>query len=301
VKIQEIASSLQTIMSKRKIYLYSAVIVLTFFVWLLSASKTAETSFSEHVKVAIREAGHRLLLTNQDSTSLVLPIIELENSVYELSFGNELTFLPDDLVKTVKHSFKKGKLPEYYRVSVIQCKDNEVAYSYEMSAEEENTLIPCASRSLPANCYTIEIRFTKRNSSFFQKETILYILIFIVFIFLADIFINRKKRIILSEQVKDDAIKIGSFLFYPGQNKLLKDIEEINLSKKECELLTIFVANKNRIIKRQELTKKVWEDNGVVVGRSLDTYISKLRKILKDDDAIKLINVHGVGYKLEVN
>jgi len=46
--------------------------------------------------------------------------------------------------------------------------------------------------------------------------------------------------------------------------------------------------------------KKVWEDNGVFVGRSLDTYISKLRKKLKDDDSIKLTNVHGVGYKLEV-
>jgi len=45
----------------------------------------------------------------------------------------------------------------------------------------------------------------------------------------------------------------------------------------------------------------VWEDNGVIVGRSLDTYISKLRKKLKDDASIKLINVHGVGYKLEIN
>ena len=57
----------------------------------------------------------------------------------------------------------------------------------------------------------------------------------------------------------------------------------------------------NQIIKREELTKKVWEDNGVFVGRSLDTYISKLRKKLQDDDSIQLINIHGIGYKLEVN
>jgi DNA-binding winged helix-turn-helix (wHTH) protein len=61
------------------------------------------------------------------------------------------------------------------------------------------------------------------------------------------------------------------------------------------------VAQPNQIIKRDELTKKVWEDNGVFVGRSLDTYISKLRKKLKDDDSVRLINVHGVGYKLEVD
>jgi DNA-binding response OmpR family regulator len=46
--------------------------------------------------------------------------------------------------------------------------------------------------------------------------------------------------------------------------------------------------------------KRVWEDNGVFVGRSLDTYISKLRKKLLADDAIKLTNIHGVGYKLEI-
>ena len=65
-------------------------------------------------------------------------------------------------------------------------------------------------------------------------------------------------------------------------------------------MLTIFIAQPNQIIKRDELTKKVWEDNGVFVGRSLDTYISKLRIKLKADESVKLINVHGVGYKLEI-
>lgn len=95
--------------------------------------------------------------------------------------------------------------------------------------------------------------------------------------------------------------KFGSFQFYPDQNKLIKEAQEITLSKKECEILQIFVANPNQIIKREELTKKVWEDNGVFVGRSLDTYISKLRKKLKGDDSIKLTNVHGVGYRLDLN
>ena len=93
---------------------------------------------------------------------------------------------------------------------------------------------------------------------------------------------------------------LGSFTFYPEQNKLVKEAEEISLSRKECELLALFIAKPNEVIKREELTKKVWEDNGVIVGRSLDTYISKLRKKLQDDPSIKLTNVHGVGYKLEV-
>ena len=78
------------------------------------------------------------------------------------------------------------------------------------------------------------------------------------------------------------------------------ETKEINLSKKEVELLTIFVANPNKIIKREELSKQVWEDQGVFVGRSLDTYISKLRKKLSDDETIKLTNIHGIGYNLEI-
>ena len=81
---------------------------------------------------------------------------------------------------------------------------------------------------------------------------------------------------------------------------MVKSAVEISLSKKECELLEIFFENLNDIVKREELEKRVWEDNGVFVGRSLDTYISKLRKKLKEDNAIKLTNIHGVGYKLEV-
>ena len=50
----------------------------------------------------------------------------------------------------------------------------------------------------------------------------------------------------------------------------------------------------------EKINKKVWEDNGVFVGRSLDTYISKLRKKLQDDDRIKITNIHGVGYKFEI-
>ena len=98
----------------------------------------------------------------------------------------------------------------------------------------------------------------------------------------------------------ENGINIGSFQFYPEQHKLIQKAIEIALSKKECELLEIFVANANQIVTREALTKKVWEDNGVIVGRSLDTYISKLRKKLQKDSTIKLTNVHGIGYKLEV-
>lgn len=273
---------------------------MILFSWIFFNSGDKNDASSELVKVSLRDVGHQLLLSNQDSTSLVLPVIELEASKYKLSFSNNILFEPGDLVAITQKSFQKGLLPDYYLVEVVQCEDGEVAYSYEMKYEEEKSIIPCSGRVLPLGCYTIEVQFINRRLSFSNQNIFLYLIISIAFVFLLDFFILNKKQK-NTEEFNGEFASIGSFKFYPDQNKLVKQAIEISLSKKECELLEIFIANPNQIIKRDELTKRVWEDNGVIVGRSLDTYISKLRKKLKDDESIKLTNVHGVGYKLEVN
>ncbi len=287
------------LMSKKKVYIYGSLVLITFFFWLISDSRANDGEFSERVKVSLREAGNQLLLANQDSTSLVLPIVELGKGKYELSFQDQLPMEPSHLVAILKESFQKSELPDDYRVEVVHCKDEEVAYSYEMSSNLENVIIPCIGRTMPISCYEIDVKFTKRTASFFSKQVFLYLLIFIVVIALLDFVLNTRKQEQPDSDEKEKYV-IGSFYFFPEQNKLVKAAAEISLSKKECELLAIFVSNPNQIIKRDELTKKVWEDNGVFVGRSLDTYVSKLRKKLKGDDSIKLSNVHGVGYKLEI-
>ncbi len=289
------------IMSRRTIYSLLVLIAIVFFTWKFLNSENTNEQFSKKVKLSLRAVGNQLLLANQDSTSLVLPVVELEKSKYALSFRNKLTFEPSSLVSLVKNNFHKSSLPKYYYVEVIQCADKEVAYSYEIKNESENDIIPCKGRLLPENCYLIEVRFTERASFINNKYIFIYILIFSIFIFLVEFYFNKKNKTIKSKESNSTNIAIGSFNFHPDQHKLVKEAIEIKLSKKECELLTIFIAKPNQIIKREELTKKVWEDNGVIVGRSLDTYISKLRKKLKDDASIKLINVHGVGYKLEIN
>lgn len=288
------------IMRKQRIYLYSILIVVVLCTWFFSSNDTQETAFSEVVKIALRDVGNQLLLKNKDSTSLVLPIKAVSTSKYELSFQSQLTFEPNTLVNIVENSFLKAKLPEAYRVEVIQCSNNEVAYSYEISQQEENTIIPCSGRFLPMNCYTVQVRFFRKNTASFSIASSIYILAFIIFIVM-ELFFFRKRSTKNTTESDEQYATIGSFLFYPTQNKLVKQATEINLSKKECELLQIFATNLNQVVTRDELTKKVWEDNGVIVGRSLDTYISKLRKKLKDDERIKITNVHGVGYKLELS
>ncbi len=287
-------------MSRIKIYSLGALAVIIFFNWVYSDSNEENEEFSEAVKISLREVGNQLLHANQDATSLVLPIIELEKSKYQLSFQQQLSIEPNGLVSIIDKSFQKSSLPIDYRVEVIQCADREVAYSYEMHNKEEKDIIPCAGRVLPYSCYTIEVRFIGNTASLLTKQALMYLPALLVLFLVGHLF-HKRKRIAKTVVSNEEYIAIGSFHFYQEQNKLVKETLEIGLSNKECELLSIFIASPNQIIKRDELLKKVWEDNGVFVGRSLDTYISKLRKKLKEDDTVKLTNVHGVGYKLEIN
>ncbi len=300
VKSHQIVCYLPMIMNNTITLLWRRFSLCALFICILSCNKDTNEHFPELVKVSLREVGHQLLLTNGDTTSVVSPVIALEVNKFQVTFENTLSIQPDSLVSIIKRSFEKADLPQHYITEVTQCEDFEVAYSYVMQKNTEKGIIPCRGRELKKGCYQVTVKFieiTERNKT---QTKILYIL-FLVFLVLLVLFSykRRSKQTIETEAVEFTAL--GRFQFYPEQNKLIKEATEISLSKKECELLALFVAQPNQVIKREELTKKVWEDKGVIVGRSLDTYISKLRNKLKDDASIKIINVHGVGYKLEVN
>ena len=102
---------------------------------------------------------------------------------------------------------------------------------------------------------------------------------------------------VVSESHYDD-IKIGVFIFNPKKQILSKDDFSVNLTTKESELLTLLFKNKNDILERNHALKAIWGDDNYFNGRSMDVYIAKLRKYLKHDEEIQIINVHGRGFKL---
>ncbi len=98
----------------------------------------------------------------------------------------------------------------------------------------------------------------------------------------------------------DEEFKIGKFIF-DSKNLLLKSDEgEKKLTKKESELLKLLCMNKNALLPREEALEKIWGENDYFIGRSMDVFITKLRKYLNSDSDVKIINVHGIGFKLEV-
>ncbi len=95
--------------------------------------------------------------------------------------------------------------------------------------------------------------------------------------------------------------KIGKFDFDVQKQLLSFDDETVKLTTKEADLLELLAANKNAILERNYALKLIWKDDNYFNARSMDVYITKLRKHLKKDESIEIINVHGKGYKLIVS
>ena len=97
---------------------------------------------------------------------------------------------------------------------------------------------------------------------------------------------------------KDDTYSIGGYSFYPLTQKLIFDDQTIKLTTKESELLDLLCRHGNQILERNFALKTIWIDDNYFNARSMDVYITRLRKYLKKDPSVKILNIHGKGYKL---
>jgi len=92
--------------------------------------------------------------------------------------------------------------------------------------------------------------------------------------------------------------QIGRFVFDTQKQVLSMDERQTKLTTKETELLALLCAHANEILQRDFALRTIWVDDNYFNARSMDVYITKLRKHLKEDDSVEIINIHGKGYKL---
>ncbi|TJZ62334.1 response regulator transcription factor [Sphingobacterium olei] len=103
------------------------------------------------------------------------------------------------------------------------------------------------------------------------------------------------------EEELADKFEIGNYFFdYTSQVVTYKGQQQ-KLSTKEAELLRLLCLKKNDVLTREEALVKIWHDDNYFTGRSMDVFLSKLRKYLKEDPNVEIVNVHGKGYKLLVS
>jgi len=289
---------------KNPIRIIAIICIIVVSIFFIHGFTSKEVSFfQEKIKVALRAAGNKLLLKNNDHASLVLPIRKIDDQTFELSFQKEIVIHPKSLVTIINTELKKTGISENYITELVHCNTQQVSYSYQILGAIHENEISCVDRDLPKSCYTIKLIVLKEETplvySAINNPYTLSLLILGVILLSITTVINKKPEGVSQEIIRNH-ITLGTIKFYPDRQKLYYDQQEVSLTTKESELLAIFARQPNEIIKREVLIKQVWEDNGVIVGRSLDMFISKLRKKLGSHTEVKITNVHGVGYKLEI-
>ena len=100
---------------------------------------------------------------------------------------------------------------------------------------------------------------------------------------------------------QSNTFQIGSFTFDSPRHTLLKDGKTIKLTSKESDLLLLLCENLGNTLERSKALKTIWDEDTYFNARSMDVYITKLRKYFAEDPSVQLLNVHGVGFKLVVN
>jgi DNA-binding response OmpR family regulator len=102
------------------------------------------------------------------------------------------------------------------------------------------------------------------------------------------------------DKPEDKILPLGLFLFDTENICLLLNDTKKSLTKKEAQILKLLYKFKGQVLPREVILNAVWGQDDYFVGRSLDVFITKLRKYLRDDESITLSNIHGVGFKLEI-
>jgi DNA-binding winged helix-turn-helix (wHTH) protein len=283
-------------------------------VWLPKKSDVERRQYEDKINLALRQTGHRLLQHAGDSTGAIEPIAQYAENQFVLKLESPFNY--DSLPVFLKTALNQYGIADDYLVTVNDCLDNKLLLGYARLDVEQQKAPPCGGREQHIACSNIHLAFTGssllgKNSAWYEKWTLALSLLLLGYF--AFSFFKQKKQagpaapppLPVAENAYAPAlgshlIRFGHSTFDFANQVVQQGSDRQELTFREAKLLHLFCKNTNQLLDRNFILQEVWEDEGVIVGRSLDVFVSRLRKILKNDDLVKITNVHGVGYRFEV-
>ncbi|MBS1632762.1 MAG: response regulator transcription factor [Bacteroidetes bacterium] len=112
-----------------------------------------------------------------------------------------------------------------------------------------------------------------------------------------NVFLRRNKMLL---PTRSNEIHIGNLTFIPDEMKIINGSETISLTQRESELLQFFCLHPNQALKREDILTHVWGKNDYFLGRSMDVFVTKLRKHLKNESSVNIETVHNVGFRFNI-
>lgn len=110
--------------------------------------------------------------------------------------------------------------------------------------------------------------------------------------------LRRLNRVVQEEILEQEIYHIGHFIYNQYDRSLSNSSSKIRLTTKESALLRLLCLHMNELLTREEALIEVWERADWFTARSMDVYISRLRKLFKECSDVEIVNIHGIGYKL---
>ncbi|MEM9888499.1 MAG: winged helix-turn-helix domain-containing protein [Bacteroidota bacterium] len=287
---------------KYLLLLGSGLLLLSFSI--LNSSKVAQNGFEaakEHI--IMRQIGHQVLLHTGDTLSRVLPVKKIKNQHYQIRFESPFRFEPDALVRTINAVVTQNNIQQNYVVQVKDCEHQDIVYGYAVFQEKRDDLVPCGNRPQDENCYFLELQFEETNASNWSLYFRRFALLVGVFLCLFGGYKWLEHRKPTAEQIpsSDSNIALGDASFYPEEQYLHIEGSKVKLSPTESKLLLVFAKHPNQIMEKAQLQRAVWNHDAPIVSRSLDVFVSKLRKKMQNIEQVRLVNIPSRGYRLEIS
>ena len=256
----------------------------------------SEKMISEQTHLAIRSIGDGLLRSNGDFSTPIPPVRRIASETFLLTFDKPIAIDPDSLA----HLALKYLPAEIATKSIVNVSDaatEEVVYGFEIDHIRKKE-IPCLGRRLPSSNYTISVSLYNE-----QKIMMIYANVpavstmsaSILIAFLGLMFVKKKSP----NAERSDGMEWNGIQLDMERNRINTHQEVIQLTEKETQILAILFEHVDHLVPREVFLEQIWHKEGVVTDRSLDMYISRLRKKMKVLPNVQIANQHGKGYYLK--
>ena len=285
--------------------LLAAGLLFGQFVRLTPTMPTANHRRSEKINLALRRTAHRLLVNAGDSSSRIAPVRQLNATTFVIRLNHPFSY--DRLPGLLQQSLDMYGINTNYDVAVLDCATNELQLGYNFLDVTEQKDVPCGGRDQQQGCYNLQLTFATPEPV--GQSALLWWPWAVGFLLLGGAYVvwqqsGRKTNPALSSDTATDEseplIRVGQSAFNLTNQSVSVAGVTHPLTYREAKLLHLFLRHPNQLLERGFILKSVWEDEGIFVGRSVDVFVSRLRKLLQADPTLRLVAVHGVGYRLEV-
>lgn len=276
------------------------LLIGAFFLFTHFAVESKEVAASpresEGYNLAVREVMHALLLKQQDSTTQIPPVIALGDGKYSIRMESVLDY---SLIKAeADRVFKRHKMPPTYRLAVQNCATHELILGYLATPDSLSDTFPCEGRVEPLSCSVLI--FTLGKEQIPQKSSFPLSLAGGIGMFLLAIgFVVFEKRKAIEAVFSKEGKPSTRSHFSREKRQLTIGTHTHQLTDQETKLLAYLYDHPNQDLARKQILGNVWESGDVMITRTLDVFISRLRKMLEADPHINIITVRGHGYRME--